>query len=67
MLVLIGSKLGSKLGLSSYAPERITEGFGVISNGKLGSKPDPLSDAPGRIREGFKALSNSNLPCNVFL
>ena len=61
MLVLIGIKLGSKLGLSSHAPERITEGFGVISNGKLGSKPDPLSHAPGRIREGFETLSNGKL------
>ena len=65
--MLIGIKLGNKLGLLSHAPERITGGFGVISNGKLGNKPDPLSDAPGRIREGFEALSNGKLPCNVFL
>ena len=65
MLVLIGIKLEGKP--LSHAPERIREGFGVISNGKLGSKPDPLSHTPGRIREGFEALSNGNLPCNVFL
>ena len=36
-IIVIGNriKLGSKLGLSSHAPKRITEGFGVISNGKL--------------------------------